>query len=70
MLIDQDNLVIAGHGRLEAARLVGLQTVPVLRIEHLTDEQERMFALADNKIALNAGWDMEMLRQDLVELSA
>ena len=69
LLIDKDNLVIAGHGRLEAARLVGLQTVPVLRIEHLTPEQMRMFALADNKIALNAGWDMDMLRQDLVELS-
>lgn len=70
VLIDKDNLIIAGHGRVEAARLLGLETVPVLRIEHLTDEQKRMFALADNKIALNASWDMEMLRQDVVELSA
>ena len=70
VLIDKDNVIIAGHGRVEAARLLGLETVPVLRIEHLTDEQKRMFALADNKIALNASWDIEMLRQDVVELSA
>jgi len=66
VLVDQDNLIIAGHGRVEAARLLDMETVPVLRIEHLTDEQKRMFALADNKIALNASWDMEMLRQDVV----
>src|ERR1700730_9379128 len=70
VLVDQDNLIIAAHGRVEAARLLGMVPVPVLRIEHLTDEQKRMFALADNKIALNASWDMEMLRQDVVELSA
>jgi DNA modification methylase len=70
VLIDKDNLILAGHGRVEAARRLDLETVPVLRIEHLTDAQKRMFALADNKIALNASWDMEMLRQDAVELTA
>ncbi len=70
VLIDKDNLIIAGHGRVEAARLLRLETVPALRIEHLTSEQKRMFALADNRIALNASWDMDMLRQDMVELSA
>jgi DNA modification methylase len=70
VLIDKDNLIIAGHGRVEAARLLGMETVPVLRIEHLTDEQKRLFALADNRIALNASWDMDMVRQDAVELSA
>jgi DNA modification methylase len=70
VLIDKDNLILAGHGRVEAARRLAMETVPVLRIEDLTDAQKRMFALADNKIALNASWDMEMLRQDAVELTA
>jgi DNA modification methylase len=70
VLIDADGVIIAGHGRVEAARLAGLDTVPVLRIEHLTAEQKRAFALADNKIALNAGWDIELLKLDLQELSA
>ena len=70
VLIDRDNVIIAGHGRYEAAGVLGLDTIPVLRIEHLSEEQKRMFALAGNKIAQNAGWDMEMLRLDLVELAS
>jgi DNA modification methylase len=70
VLIDRANVIIAGHGRVEAARNLGMETVPVLRIEHLTDAQKRAFALADNKIALNADWDPEMLQLDLKELSA
>src|SRR5260370_15906606 len=70
VLIDKDNLIIAGHGRVEAARLLGMETVPALRIEHLSNAQMRMFALADNRIALNASWDMDMVRLDAVELSA
>ena len=70
VLIDKDGMILAGHGRVEAAKLVGLVTVPVLRLEHLTDEQKRAFALADNRIALNAGWDPEMLALDFRELAA
>lgn len=70
VLIDKDNVIIAGHGRVEAARMLGMATVPVLRIEHLTDEQQRAFAIADNKIAMNSDWDLEMLKLDLKELSA
>src|ERR1700682_608316 len=69
-LIDSANVIIAGHGRVEAARELGMATVPVLRIEHLTDEQKRAFALADNKIALNSDWDLEILQLDMKELSA
>ena len=70
VLIDRGNVIIAGHGRVEAARNLGMGTVPVLRIEHLTDAQKRAFALADNKIALNSNWDLEILQLDLKELSA
>jgi DNA modification methylase len=70
VLIDGNNVIIAGHGRLEAARMLGIRTVPVLRIEHLTDAQKRAFALADNKIALNSDWDLEILQGDMKELSA
>jgi len=70
VLIDGGNVVIAGHGRVEAARKLGMETVPVLRIEHLTEEQKRAFALADNKIALNSDWDLEILQLDMKELSA
>lgn len=69
VLIDKDGQIIAGHGRVEAAKTCGLETVPVLRLEHLTAEQKRAFALADNRIALNSGWDVEMLKLDLKELS-
>ena len=70
VLIDGGNAIIAGHGRVEAARKLGMETVPVLRIEHLSDEQKRAFALADNKIALNSDWDLEILQLQIKELSA
>jgi DNA modification methylase len=70
VLIDRGNMIIAGHGRVEAARTLRMETVPVLRIEHLTDAQKRAFALADNKIALNSEWDLEILQSDMKELSA
>ena len=70
VLVDSDNMILAGHGRVEAARLAGLDRVPILRIEHLSDAQKRAFSIADNKIALNAGWDVEMLKLDMAELSA
>jgi ParB-like nuclease domain len=60
ILIDSQNEVIAGHGRREAAKLLGLQSVPVIRIEHLTEAQKRAFMIADNKLALNSEWDQEI----------
>jgi DNA modification methylase len=70
VLTDISNVIIAGHGRVEAARTLGMERVPVLRIEHLTEAQKRAFALADNKIALNADWDLEILQLNMKELSA
>jgi DNA modification methylase len=68
VLIDGDHGIIAGHGRVLAARKLGLETVPCLRVEHLTEAQRRAYILADNKLALNAGWDDEMLRVELDDL--
>jgi DNA modification methylase len=61
--------VVAGHGRLAAARLLGLTQVPVIPLHGLTETQRRQLMLADNRIALNAGWDAEMLSLELQELS-
>jgi DNA modification methylase len=69
VLVDRKGVILAGHGRVEAAKILGLDAVPVIRVEHLTDEQKHAFVLADNKIALNAGWDLEMLKVDFAELS-
>lgn len=68
LLVDGTNTVIAGHGRLEAARLEGLKRVPVLRFEDLSEAQRRAYAIADNRIAEQAGWDREMLAVELGEL--
>jgi hypothetical protein len=62
-------VVLAGHGRLEAARLEGLDQVPIVRVGHLTAAQKRAYAIADNKIAEQAGWDRELLALELQELS-
>jgi DNA modification methylase len=69
ILADSGGEVIAGHGRLEAAKLLGFKSVPVIRIEHLTEEQKRAFMIADNKLALNAAWDHENLAFHLQELA-
>ena len=69
ILADEDGDVIAGHGRLAAARLLGLSEVPVIPLKGLTAVQKRQLMLADNRIALNAGWDAEMLNLELRELS-
>lgn len=69
-LIDEMNVIIAGHGRLEAAKRQGLATVPTIRLSHLTEAQKRALMLADNKIALNAGWNIEILASELTDLSA
>lgn len=70
VLIDGQDGIIAGHGRVMAARKLGLDTVPCLRLSHLTDAQKRAYVIADNKLALNAGWDAEMLRVEFDELAA
>lgn len=68
VLIDGDNGIIAGHGRVLAAQLLKLDTVPTIKLEHLTDTQKRAYIIADNKIALNSGWDEEMLKIEMEEL--
>jgi DNA modification methylase len=68
ILADPDLRVIAGHGRLLAAKAMGLASMPVIVIEGLSGAQVRALRIADNKIALNAGWDLEILQQELAEL--
>jgi DNA modification methylase len=68
ILIDNENGIIAGHGRVMAASKLGLTKVPCIRLAHLTDTQKRAYIIADNKLALNAGWDEEMLALELGEL--
>jgi hypothetical protein len=68
LIVDDENTILAGHGRLEAARLEGLATVPIVRSGQLSEAQKRAYLLADNKIALNAGWDEELLARELKEL--
>ena len=68
IIVDEDNVILAGHGRLEAAREAGLTQVPVIRFTHLTKAQKRVYLIADNKIAEQAGWDREMLAIELGEL--
>lgn len=70
ILVGAEGDVIAGHGRLAAARQLGLVEVPVIVLSGLSEAQRRQLVLADNRIALNAGWDMEMLKLELTELSA
>tara|TARA_B110000261_G_scaffold5852_1_gene6073 strand:+ start:287 stop:1462 length:1176 start_codon:yes stop_codon:yes gene_type:complete len=70
ILVDGDNGIIAGHGRLMAARKLGLESVPSIRLTHLSEAQKRAYVIADNKLALNAGWDEELLSLELGELQA
>jgi len=69
VLIDTDNGIIAGHGRVMAAGKLGMDKVPCIRLAHLTETQKRAYIIADNKLALNAGWDDEMLALELGELA-
>ena len=68
ILAGADGIVIAGHARLLAARKLGMTEVPVIVLDHLTESQRRALVLADNRLALNAGWDEEMLRVELAAL--
>lgn len=68
ILVGDDNVIIAGHGRLMAAQQLGLETVPVIVLRHLTEAQRRALVIADNKIAENAGWNAELLKLELGDL--
>lgn len=69
ILIDDDHMIIAGHGRLAAAEKLGMDKVPTLLLEGLTEAQRRALLIADNKLAENAAWDMDMLKLELTELN-
>lgn len=70
ILIDGDNQIIAGHGRVMAAKKLKLETVPCRRLEHLSDAQKRAYVIADNRLAENATWDEELLANELSDLFA
>lgn len=69
VLLDRDLGIIAGHGRVEAARKLGMRTVPTVRLDHMTESQKRAYIIADNKLAENAGWDEELLKLEFQYLS-
>ena len=69
LLIDGAGMILAGHGRLAAGKLLGLERVPCVRLESMSEAQKRAYILADNKLALNAGWDEDLLTLELQELS-
>ena len=68
ILITDDNVIIAGHGRLLAAQKIGMLEAPCIRLSHLTDAQRRAYIIADNRLALDAGWDTEVLQAELQRL--
>ena len=69
VLVDGTNGIIAGHGRVLAARKLGLTTVPVIELAHLSEAQKRAYVLADNRLAEQAGWDREMLALEVADLA-
>ena len=69
ILLKPDNTIIAGHGRLEAASNMAMETVPCIVVKGLNEEQYKMLAIADNKIALNSKWDIDLLIQEINHLS-
>jgi len=68
ILVDSNAGIVAGHGRLLAARKLGLPEVPVVVLDHLSDTQRRAYIIADNKLSENAGWDEEILAAELTDL--
>lgn len=70
VLIDEQDVILAGHGRVEAAKTLKMETVPTIRVSHLTAERKRAFILADNRLAQLAGWDDQLLGAELGELFA
>lgn len=70
IIIDQDNVIIAGHTRLKAAKELGYETVPCVLADDLTPEQVKAFRLADNKVAEYSEWDMDLLQSELMEIES
>lgn len=68
ILIDKDNIIIAGHTRLKAAKALNIKKVPCIMADDLTEEQVKAFRLADNKVAEKANWDFELLRQEIEQI--
>jgi ParB-like chromosome segregation protein Spo0J len=68
VLIDAKSAILAGHGRVEAARLLSMDEIPCVRLESMTPAQKRAYVLADNKLALNTGWDEDILGEELSAL--
>jgi len=68
IIVDGSNGIVAGHGRVLAAQKLGLTTLPVIEASHLTEAQKRAYVIADNRLALDAGWDLDMLRVELTDL--
>lgn len=68
ILVGDDGVIVAGHGRLSAARKLGLKQVPVIVLDHLSDTERKALVIADNKLALNAGWNLDMLALEISEL--
>jgi DNA modification methylase len=70
IIVDGQNGIVAGHGRVMAAQKLGLATLPVIEAAHLTEAQKRAYVIADNRLALDAGWDNDMLKIELQDLDA
>jgi len=68
ILIDSDSMIIAGHGRLEAAKKLGMQSIPTICLKHLTPEKVKAYAIADNKLGLESEWDMGLLKLGFEEV--
>ncbi|HBK1438259.1 TPA: ParB N-terminal domain-containing protein [Escherichia coli] len=68
VLIDEKNELIAGHGRLAAAEILEMDKVPAIRLSNLSEKQKKAYRIADNKLVLNAGWDMQLLAEEVKEL--
>lgn len=69
VLVDKDNGIIAGHGRVLAAKKLGMTEVPCIVLDHLTDAQRKAYIIADNKLALNSGWDVDILGLEIQSLN-
>src|SRR5215204_2949432 len=70
IVVDENDVILAGHGRLAAAKLLGLELLPTIKAVGLTDAQKRVFTIADNKLTENAGWNREVLATEFAELAA
>lgn len=70
ILVDEQDVIIAGHARMRAAKELGLKVVPTIKLTHLSETQKRAYILADNQIAMNATWDLELLKSELSFLAS